>query len=169
MKKQAAIWVSTVLYILISLAIIGIVIAAITPRINSVKDKAAIEQSIIMLELIDSKIKEASQIQGTKLKAEFKMSRGFLIINETTDTIVWQLTNSAYKYSEPNVNINITNIQVLTTKAINGWNVELKLNYSEKLNISYTITLQPAEIPYKLWIENIGTENGLNKLNISVG
>lgn len=169
-QKQAAIWVSTVLYILISLAIIGIVIAAVTPRINAAKDRATIEQSIIMLDSIDSTIQKVNQVQGTKLKAEFKMSRGLLTINPLTDTIKWQLNNSAYKYSEPDVTINISAIQLKTTKASQGsWNVELMLNYSNKIDIQFGVkTLQPAEVPYKLWIENVGISNGLNQINITV-
>ena len=165
MEKQGAVWVSTVLYILISLAIIGMVIAAVTPRINSAKDKATIEQTIIMLDDLDSTIEQVSQVQGTKLKNEFKMSRGILTVNEAAETITWHLSNSVYKYSEPNVAINISNIQVLTTNATGGWDVELMLNYSGKLNLSSKIsTLQPAEIPYKLWIENKGN----NVIDISV-
>lgn len=169
-EKQGAVWVSTVLYILISLAIIGIVIAAVTPRINSAKDKATIEQTIIMLDSLDSTIQKANQVQGTKLKNEFKMSRGLLTINAATNTIKWNLNNSAYKYSEPNVAINISNIQLKTMPAAqgSGWNVELTLNYAD-IDLLFAgtdslKTLQPAEIPYKLWIENVGD----NKLNISL-
>lgn len=165
MEKQGAVWVSTVLYILISLAIIGMVIAAVTPRINSAKDKATIEQTIIMLDDLDSTIEQVSQVQGTKLKNEFKMSRGILTVNASAETITWRLSNSVYKYSEPNVAINISNIQVLTTNVTGGWDVELKLNYSGKLNLTSTIaTLQPAEISYKLWVENKGN----NVIDISV-
>lgn len=171
MEKQGAVWVSTVLYILISLAIIGIVIAAVTPRINSAKDKAAIEQSIAMLESIDSTLERASQVQGTTLKSEFKMSRGLLIINPATNRIVWQLNDSAYKYSEPDIMINISNIQAKTMQASQGkgWVVELSLNYAGKINITFAGStnlkiLQPAEVPYKLWMENKGN----NVIDISV-
>lgn len=157
--ERGAVWVSTVLYILISLAIIGLVIAAVTPRINSAKDRATIEQTIIMLDNLDSTIQQASQVQGTILKNEFKMSRGVLIIDETNEKLTWQLNNSIYKYSEPSMPINISNIQVLTTQATGGWNIELKLDYKDKLNITSKISsLQPAEIPYKLWIENKGNK-----------
>lgn len=162
MEKRGAVWVSTVLYILISLAIIGMVIAAVTPRINSAKDRATIEQTIIMLDNLDSTIQQVSQVQGTKLKSEFKMSRGFLTIDSTAETIVWQLNNSVYKYSEPDVKINISSIEVLTTNAAGGqgWNIELRLNYKGNLNLNSTVgNLQPAEVPYKLWIENKGGKN----------
>ncbi len=161
MEKRGAIWVSTVLYILISLAIVGMVVAAVMPRINSAKDKATIEQSIMMLDSIDSTVQQVSQVQGTKLKNEFKMSRGLLTINAAKNETIWQLNNSIYKYSEPGVAINISNIQVTTSKGSSGWNIELKLKYSA-INLTFaggektTKVLQPAEIPYKLWVENKG-------------
>ncbi|MGB9707967.1 MAG: hypothetical protein ACPLXC_01405 [Candidatus Pacearchaeota archaeon] len=159
--KKGAVWVSTVLYILISLAIIGMVIAAVTPRINSAKDRATIEQTIIMLDNLDSTIQQVSQVQGTRLKSEFKMSRGFLSIDPTNEKIIWQLNNSVYKYSEPGVPINISNIEVLTTAAAGGqgWNIQLTLAYPTLNFISTVETLQPAEVPYKLWIENKGDRN----------
>ncbi|MEM4152795.1 MAG: hypothetical protein QXK80_01610 [Candidatus Pacearchaeota archaeon] len=167
--EKGAIWVSTVLYILISLAIIGMVIAAVTPRINSARDKATIEQSIIMLNELDSTIQKASQVQGTKLKQEFKMSRGFLIIDSINEKITWQLNNSAYQYSEEGVLINVGNIEAKTIKAANGWNVALTLNYGNaNINLTSEIKmLQPAEIPYKLWIENVGLDN-TNKIILNI-
>jgi len=170
MNKKGVVWVSTVLYILISLAIIGLVIAAVTPRINSAKDKATVEQTIVMLQDIDSTINRASQVQGTKLENDFKMSRGMLTIDPKKDTITWELNNSAYQYSEPGVKIKIGKIDALTTKALAGWNVMLMLNYSN-LNITFnnqkttTKILQPAEVPYKLWIENKGN----NQIDITQG
>lgn len=170
MKTLGAVWVSTVLYILISLAIIGMVIAAVTPRINSARDKAAIEQSIIMLNEFDSTIQKVTEVQGTKLKQEFKMSRGFLVINSSTEMITWQLNNSAYQYSEEGATIKIGNIEAKTTKAAgSGWNVALTLNYSAaNINLTSQLkTLQPAEIPYKLWIENAGLDSN-NKIIINI-
>ena len=167
--KKGAIWVSTVLYILISLAIIGLVIAAVTPRINSARDRATIEQSILMMDNLDSTIQQVSQIQGTKLSSEFKMSKGTLTIDPAGEKITWRFENSAYKYSEEGAPINISNVQVLTTKSPGGWTVELTLNYKNSLNITSAITapLQPAEVPYKLWIENKGTQQGLIQVDIS--
>lgn len=169
MKTRGAVWVSTVLYILISLAIIGMVIAAVTPRINSARDKATIEQTIIMLGEFDSTIQRVSEVQGTKLKQEFKMSRGFLVINSTAETITWQLNNSAYQYSEEGETINIGNIEAKTIKATgSGWNVALTLNYSTNINIKSQLrTLQPAEIAYKLWIENVDFDSN-NKIIIDI-
>jgi len=39
MSKKAVIWISVVLYVLITLAIIGIVIAAVKPQIDKSRDK----------------------------------------------------------------------------------------------------------------------------------
>ena len=153
--KKGVVWVSTVLYILISLAIVGIVIAAVTPRINSAKDKATIEQTITMLNEIDYAINQASQVQGTRLERDIKMSRGMLTVNPSANTITWTLDNSAYQYSEPNEEVSMCNLMVLTKKSQGGWQVSLTIKYSFDITSSLNV-LQPSEIPYKLWIENKG-------------
>src|SRR3989344_8885507 len=55
-ERKGQIWIETVLYTLIGLALIGLVLAFITPKINESKDRAVIEQSIGLLNLIDDKI-----------------------------------------------------------------------------------------------------------------
>lgn len=171
-KKKGVVWVSTVLYILISLAIIGIVIAALTPRINSAKDKATIEQTMIMLNSLDSTITQVNQVQGTKLENNFKMARGLLTIDASNNKILWQLDNSAYKYSEPKVPVAVGNILAYTEQSQAGWKVTLTMKY-ENMDIRFNNSdtehiLQPAETPYKLWIENKGAVSGKNQIDLSV-
>jgi len=171
-KKKGVVWVSTVLYILISLAIIGIVIAALTPRINSAKDKATIEQTMIMLNSLDSTILQVNQVQGTKLENNFKMARGLLTIDANKNEISWQLDNSAYKYSEPGVLVTVGNIGAYTEQSQAGWKVTLTMEYNN-MDIKFNNTdsehiLQPAETPYKLWIENKGSVHEMNQIDLSV-
>ena len=160
MNKKAVVWVSTVLYILISLVIIGIVLTAVNPRINSARDKSIIENTIILLNELDENINYANQTQGTKIKKEFKLSRGNLIINAKENKIIWELEKSAYQYSEPGINIKIGKINALTTtenKVILTLEYSYDLQY-QKDDKSYII--QAATNPYTLWIEK--EENYLN-------
>ncbi len=169
-RKEGVIWVSTVLYIMISLAIISIVLVAVKPRIDSAQDKATIEQTIILLNEIDSTITRADITQGTVLKQEFKMSRGLLTIDSKEDLIEWQFSSS-YQYSETGMPIKIGKIKVLTQKAA-PWNVTLTLNYAN-MNLTYlgedeNYILQPAEIPYKLFMENKGPTVAEDKNQIDI-
>ncbi|MFH1823538.1 MAG: hypothetical protein ABH817_02395 [archaeon] len=149
MNKKAVVWVSTVLYILISLAIIGIVLAAVNPRINSSRDKSIIEQTIIILNEIDENINFAAQTPGTRLKYEFKLSRGQIQI--IGNKVIWTLEKSGYQYSEPNMIIKIGKISALTTDENT---VILKLEYPG-LNFN-DLLIQAASNPYELFIENKG-------------
>jgi len=154
-SKKAIVWVSTVLYILISLAIIGIVLAAVQPRINEAKNKAVIEQTIILMHEIDNKIEEVSYAGPGNIRSlDLQLKKGLLKINETNKSIAWELKNSAYQYSEPSIPININKINALTTETPEGYDIKLILKYNQTL-MSEINTLQAAEIPYKIFFENL--------------
>ena len=55
-RKDGQVWVETVIYTLIGLAIIALVLTAALPKINAKKDEMMIEQSIEALGNIDSKV-----------------------------------------------------------------------------------------------------------------
>ena len=57
-EKIGQILVETVIYVLIGLALIGIVLFAVKPKIDSSSEKVIIEQSINSLKNLDDKIKE---------------------------------------------------------------------------------------------------------------
>jgi len=159
-KIKGVIWVSTVLYILISLAIIAILITAIKPTIDSSRDKAIVEQTIVLLNNVDSAIINANTVAGTRLNREFKIERGILIFDSVHNSIIWELEDSSYKYSEPNVAVNVGNIKALTKKVSSKYGISLTLSYDD-INLTYggkeqEKTFQPAKIPYNLFIENKG-------------
>ncbi|UZE94264.1 MAG: hypothetical protein IB618_01695 [Candidatus Pacearchaeota archaeon] len=167
MKKQAVVWVSTVLYILISLAILGIVLAAVQPRIKAARDKAAIDQTVNMLNELDQKIIEVdSSAEGNVRSISLQLKRGILIIDKDEDEIKWTLEDSSYKYSEPGTTIIIGRIKALTEEVPGGFNVTLTLDYQNNLNITSSLVLQPAEIPYKVFMKNEGLYEKLNQIKI---
>jgi len=162
MSKKAVIWISVVLYVLITLAIIGIVIAAVKPQIDKSRDKVAIEQTIVLLQDLDEAISRASETQGTKLQRNIKLSKGTLTFNNLDNEISWQL-ESNYQYSEEDSPINIGRITAETKALGDRWKVILTLTYTN-LNITFdssdTIkTLTQADVPYSLFIENKGQNN----------
>ena len=69
MVKKAQIWIETVLYTLIGLALIGIVLTIVTPKINEQKDRSVIEQSIEALNNFDSKITETLDRGGGNVRS----------------------------------------------------------------------------------------------------
>jgi len=170
MSKNGVVLVSAVLYVLISLVIIGVVLASVQPKINASKDRAAIEQSITLLNDIDEAVQTSDEVAGTRLNREVRIERGILTIDSLNDVMIWKLEDSSYKYSEPNVNINVGDIKVLTTQSGNKFEVSLILDYRGKLNITSEgretqKIFQPAKIPYKIFIENKGRSGALNNID----
>ena len=62
MNLKGQVWIETVVYILIGLALIAIVLAFVMPRINEEKNKAIVEQTIKALSVLDDKINEVVPI-----------------------------------------------------------------------------------------------------------
>ena len=160
LKKRGQIWVETVIYTLISLILIGAVLAFILPRIQEIQDKAIIEQSIEMLQNIDGVI--SSVViggPGNKRIIEIGIKKGNLIINSEKDQINFEM-ESQYIYSQEGESISIGSVTVLTEKIGSLNKITLTSNYS-KYDLTYdgvnkSKTLTRSSTPYKLSIENKG-------------
>ena len=105
-SKLSQIWVETVTYTLIGLAIIGILLAATKPKIDKLKDKMIIEQTIDSMNKIDSKIYEVQRAPGNKRVLNVKISKGRFIIDAAEDKLKWVL-KSKYQYSEEGTPISL--------------------------------------------------------------
>lgn len=157
--KRGQIWVETVIYTLIAIILIGAVLTFITPRIQEIQDKAVIEQSIEMLQNIDSVISSVAFGSGNKRIIDIGIKKGNLIINSEEDKLIFEI-ETKYAYSQEGENVEIGSITVLTEKAGSLNKITLTSDYSkydltyEGKNESKTITRSP--LPYKLSIENKG-------------
>ena len=156
-KKKGQIWVETVIYTLIGLAIIGLVMAAALPKINQKKDEIIIEQSIEALGNIDDKIYEVQRAPGNRRVVDLEIRKGILLINAKENQISWVL-ESSFPYSQEGVEVPLGKMTVNTSKG-NPWRVELKIDYDMDLMFDEddenTKQLDPAPTPYKLMIERI--------------
>ena len=72
--RSAQVWIETVLYTLIGLALIGIVLTFVMPRINEAKDKIVVEQTIASLNAFDEKIQMTLQAPGSRRRVEDRKS-----------------------------------------------------------------------------------------------
>lgn len=161
-SKRGQVWVETVIYTLIGLAVIGLVMAVALPKINERKDEIMIEQSIEALGNINEKISEVQVASGNRRVVDLDVRKGELIIDMEEDTISWEL-ESRFEYSEVGVSIPLGKLDVMTTSR-NPWIVELKLSYGVDLRFdgsnSGTKIIGVSPTPYKFIIENAGKENG---------
>ena len=159
-NKRGQIWVETVIYTLIGMAIIGMVLAGALPKINAKKDEMTIDRSIEALGNIDDKIYEVQRAVGNRRVVNLDVKKGSFIVNPAEDSISWIL-DSSFAYSEVGVTVPFGNINVTTTG--NGdYEVELKMSYKTDLIYDGDDTKEKrfnvAPIPYKIVIDNKGKD-----------
>jgi len=167
-SRRGQVWVETVIYTLIGLAVIGLVLAGALPKINRTKDEIAIEQSIEALGLIDNKIYEVQTSSGNRRVINLDIKKGKLILDMEEDTISWIL-DSSFAYSEPGVPVSVGKIIITTTGDEKPYSIELTAEYG--LNLKYddsdigTKQFDVAPTPYIFSIENSGKEDNSIVIN----
>ncbi|MEK6840437.1 MAG: hypothetical protein AABX79_00600 [Nanoarchaeota archaeon] len=161
--SRGQIWVETVIYTLIAFALMGLVLAFVIPKIEETRDRSAIEQSIGVLQDIDSLIRNLGG-PGNQRVLELGINKGSMTIDGIEDRIFFSL-DSRYQYSQPGENITIGKILV-NTKGEGKVNiVTLSLDYNREYNISYKgneeiRVLSKAPIPYSISISDKGADAG---------
>ena len=157
-NSSAQVWIETVICTLIGLTIIGVLLAVTKPKIDEMKDRLIIEQSIEALNRINERIYDVRNYgYGNKRIVNLKISKGKFIINSTGDKISWIMDSKA-KYSEPGTPVSIGNMEVLTIEA-SPWQVKLEISYNVDLRYNNENVLkefEQAPTPYELQIENLG-------------
>jgi len=164
MQNKGQALIEAVIYILIALVIMGVVMAVAYPKIEKMQDKSIIEQSIDMLEQIDSTIIEMRRGgPGNQRILEVGIKKGTLTINSQEDKIIFEM-ESAHTYSEPGQGYVQGNIVVHTTKVGDENEITLTLRNNGEYNITYSgeeriKDLTKASLPYKLLLSNKGEDN----------
>ncbi len=169
-KKRGQVWIETVLYTLIALALIGLVLGFVMPKINQTKDKLIIEQTVSMLTLMDDKIGRAAESVGGSRKIEFTIKRGELYINSSSNKIVFVLNDLTKPYSTPGAIIKNGPVSILSEVQQKENKVSLSLDYSSRYNITYLDSdidkkFNPSPTAYSFMVENKAV-SGIVQLNI---
>ena len=169
-KKRGQIWIETVLYTLIGMTLIGVVLAFVTPKINESKDRLLIEQNIQALNAIDEKVTAVLTAPGNVRQLDFAMKKGAFYINSTQDVVIFVIEGLNKPYSEPEVEIEIGKIKLLTTKNQDSFTVRLKTTYAE--NLVYDLQNQDKKfdavsLPYRFSVSNEGVlASGRTTINV---
>lgn len=170
--KKGQVWIETVIYTLIGITIIGILLAVSKPKIDSMRDKLVIEQTIESLNGIHDKIYDLqNNPPGNKRSVEIKVSKGRLIFDASSDKIIWTI-DSKYQYSEIGNTINIGNQEVLTEEG-DPYKVTLTMDYFGLADLTVDGSQSLKEIseapsPYFIYIKNNGGSEGLNNIDVVV-
>ena len=164
-NSRGQVWVETVIYLLIAFVMMGLVLSFIRPKIEELRDKTIIEQSLEIIKEIDNSIITIGS-SGNKRLVEVGIRKGSLIIDSENDDIIFEM-ESRYIYTETNTAtesakiVQIGNIQALTEKAGRSYLVTLKRDFSDEYNLTYNDaetlkTLTKASNPYRLFFTNKG-------------
>jgi len=167
------IWVETVIYTLVGLAIIGVLLSIVKPAIDEKKDQIILQQTQEMLNNIDGEIENVVFYgTGNSRAIELSIKKGKLEVNTENDSIVFFI-NSLYKFSEPNQTVEIGKIKILTLEKTKTYDIFMTLDYKDKLNLTWEgrenkQTFQPSPTPYSIVIKNLGKgESDLINIDIS--
>jgi type II secretory pathway pseudopilin PulG len=173
LKKRGQVWIETVIYTLIGLALIGVVLAIISPKITETRDRITVEQSIDSLSVLDEKIEEVINRGpgNVRIIPSFQIRRGELFINSSYDNIILAINDIKKPYSEPGEAIEIGSVLVISEEGQKYSPVNLMLNYSGVANITYAGVNQlkkftSASVPYKFSITNLGDTDPLDGVDI---
>lgn len=161
-KKRGQVWIETVLYTLIGLAIMASLMWAITPKVNVMIDEAAIEQARSFLGDFDEAISRTLYSSGMQIEFNLPLKKGEFIIDSKDNSVVFVLRGTLKKFSEVNQLIP-GDVAILTKNVTNKkYDVYLISNYSSlNLNITYNDIdsekiFDSAPTPYRLLISNKG-------------
>ena len=167
--KRGQVWVETVIYTLIGLAVIGLVLAGAMPKINQKKDELAIGQSIEILTEMDNIINEVQRAPGNRLSISINIGKGYFVIDAEKDSLSWTI-DSSFPYSEIGLWTPVGGLDVLTTGEEKPYSVEIKSEYSFDIRYNGEAVgqkrLDVAPTPYRIMIENSGKEDGKIVINV---
>jgi hypothetical protein len=161
-NRKAQVWIETVIYLLIAFIMIGLVLGFVKPKIEEIKDKSILEQSVEIMGEIDNTITTIGS-PGNKRIVEIGLKKGELTIDSEYDVLEFQM-DSMYLYTEPGEKIQIGTVVAETTKKTRDNRVVLSANYTESYNITYnndeeSKTLTKAAVSHKLIITNKGYDS----------
>lgn len=162
-NKRGQVWVETVIYTLIGLSIMGVLLAVTKPKIEQMKDKILIEQTIASLNEISSKIYDAQSAIGNKRILTLKITKGNFYIDPEKNRLGWIL-DSSYKYSQLDKEVNMGGM-VVSTRGGNPYLVEIYMDYITNITVDGKkdyVSYDGTPRPYSLIIENIGSVSSSN-------
>lgn len=177
MRKKGQVWIETVIYTLIGLTVIGLVLTFATPKIEAIRDKAVIEQTITALSEIDAKIAEMSVAIGNVRTMSLSLKKGELTFDCLNDRIEFLLEDSRYIYSQPGQNVSVMRLNLGSLSALTEegrqTKVRLWIDYKNNIDLSCkgeegSIVIKEASLPYEIVLNNKDIVNGLNVIDLEV-
>ena len=119
MKKKSQIWISAVLYILITALVMVIVLEALTPVIENLKDKSVFVRTRDTFLSLNEIVKEVSvEGQGAQRVVPIEIQKGELSVGE--NEIKWEMETEA-DILEPRTTIELGNLLVVANGDVDAY------------------------------------------------
>jgi len=159
-RKLAQIWMETLLYTVVGLAIIGAVLSFAIPKLEQNKERAIISEQISTLKILDALVLDlANAPAGNTRIYSVSIDRGVLTIDGVKNAIYFSIPEIGVKYSEESVVVRDGRVSVLTSSAgKKKYKIDLSMSY-DIFGINITTDRQegimeftPAPTPYILQI-----------------
>src|SRR3989344_5559214 len=155
--RNGQVWMETLLYTVVTLAILGTVLSFALPRLHMGQERARIAEQLTTLRALDNLISDLNtQPPGSSRSIAISVKQGTLSFDAGADSISWTMPNLKLEYSEQGVEVRDGHIAVLTTKEGVTHTVKLTVNYAA-LGINATLDgketygeLSSAPTPYRL-------------------
>lgn len=175
-RQTGQVWIETVIYTIIGLALIGTVLAFVSPKINETRDKIVVEQSIEAMQTLDAKVQEVigEGIGSKRVIQEFNLKRGDLTVDPADDSIRLKISDLKTLYSESGSTLNFGRVALTSRKGQKVNEVEMVLNYITSSAIRYgdlaneVKVINAASTPYKISIENKKDNLNENYINLLI-
>ncbi len=165
----------TLLYTVVSLAILGTVLSFAIPKMQQSQERARIETSIASMRALDDIIRTVHTLPpGNSRTSLINVEQGTLMIDSEDEVIVWSIPSLNLKYSEVGTPVRQERVQILTTQTQKKYTTTLTLDFSgQGLNLTLNgneafTELTPAPTPYKLAITSQQSIDAQGKLVRSV-
>lgn len=170
---QGQVWVENAVYILIGITLITIILSLAFPQIEKMEDRGIVKQTISAMNTLDNTIEDAKKEVGNVRIIDFKIAKGRLEINSSSDEIVYILENTKLEMSELNTEIEYGDLILKTEKQGARFKISLKKRY-DSLNITFKGedklgTLNAGATPYKIVISNLGSPSVNDPMQIDLG
>lgn len=159
-NSKAQVWVETVIYLLIAFVMMGLVLSFVKPKIEELRDKSVVEQSVEIIKEIENSMVTIGS-PGNKRLIEVGIKKGSLTIDSENDKIFFEMDTN-YAYGEVGEEIYIGNIKATTEGEGRTKTVTLERDFSgEGYDITYnqqtsSKVLTKSPNSYKLFMENRG-------------
>jgi len=164
-KKKAQVWIETVIYTLIALAMIGAVLSFAKPKIEQMQDKSLIEDSIRVMEDMNSIMMEVRKVSGNQRTFDLGIKKGEVTFDAGNNKIFFYI-DSKYVYSQIGEEIQSGSVLIKTEEISpkKEYRIHLTLDYSgSEFNLklkdgSLTKKIVKASTLYKVYIVNQGKD-----------